>query len=254
MPSLNQEQLRTFARDGYVVLPQVVPQDLIDAARRAIAGRVQQEPPPPAHRGPHFHFVLKDGNGLPPPLLAPLIDSDAMPLARSIIADAPFDPPDHVQISRIIPPWPHRPGGPHIDGLTPPEPDGRPGTFTVLAGLLLTDQTGENAGNLWVWPGSHERTASYLHAHGPDTLRSCVPYPPIDLGPPRQVTGRAGDLLLAHYLLGHNMGGNVSEHVREVLYFRLRRTGHRARWREAVQDPWLEFESVPAAIRGALPG
>jgi len=58
------------------------------------------------------------------------------------------------------------------------------------------------------------------------------------------VTGRAGDLLLAHYLLGHNMGGNVSETMREVLYFRLRRSGHRGRWKEIVQDPFLEFEAL----------
>jgi Phytanoyl-CoA dioxygenase (PhyH) len=248
MPNIDREQLRTFARDGYVVLPDVVPSGLIDAARRAISERVSREPPPPGHRGPHFSFVLKDASGLPAALLAPLVESDAMPLARSLIGSAQFDEPDHVQISRIIPPWPHRPGGPHIDGLTPPEPDGRPGTFTVLAGILLTDQTRENAGNLWVWPGSHLDTASYLRAHGPDSLLSCVPYPPIELGPPRQVVGRAGDLLLAHYLLGHNMGGNVSDVVREVVYFRLLRAGHRARWREAVQDPLLEFESVSAAL------
>jgi hypothetical protein len=61
------------------------------------------------------------------------------------------------------------------------------------------------------------------------------------------VTGRAGDLLLAHYMLGHNMGGNTTDRTREVLYFRLRRAGHRERWREIVQDPLLEFEPVRAA-------
>jgi hypothetical protein len=248
MPNINKEQLRTFAHDGYIVLPEVVPSDLIDAARRAISERVKQEPPRPGHRGPHFYFVLNDANELTASLLAPLFESDAMALAQSLIASAPFEQPDHVQISRNIPPWPHRPGGPHIDGLTPPEPDGRPGTFTVLAGIFLTDQMRENVGNLWVWPGSQQGTANYLQAHGPDALLSCVPYPPIDLGPPRQVTGRAGDLLLAHYLLGHNMGGNVSDRVREVLYFRLRRADHRARWREALQDPLLEFESVRTAV------
>jgi hypothetical protein len=250
MPSIDREQLRTFEDDGYLVLPGVVPADLIAAARRDIAARVQQAPPPPHHRGPHFYFVLDEGDGLASPLVAPLVQSDALALARALVAHAAFDPPDHVQISLNVPPWPHRPSGPHIDGLTPPEPDGRPGTFTVLAGIFLTDQTREDAGNLWVWPGSHQGTARYLRVHGPEALLSCVPYPPIALNPPRQVTGRAGDLLLAHYLLGHNMGGNVSAQVREVLYFRLRRAGHRARWREAVTDPWLEFEAVTAALSG----
>ena len=29
------------------------------------------------------------------------------------------------------------------------------GTFTMLAGVLMSDQRGRDAGNLWVWPGTH---------------------------------------------------------------------------------------------------
>jgi ectoine hydroxylase-related dioxygenase (phytanoyl-CoA dioxygenase family) len=141
-----------------------------------------------------------------------------------------------------IPPFVHRPGGPHIDGLTPLGADGSPGTFTMLAGILLTDQMQEEMGNLWVWPGSHRSTAAYLREHGREALSTSAPYPPVDLSEPRQVTGRAGDLLLAHYLLGHNIGGNTSNVIRETVYFRLRREGHRQRWRECVQDPLLEFD------------
>lgn len=99
-------------------------------------------------------------------------------------------------------------------------------------------------GCLWVWPGSHREAATYLKEHGPEALKSCIPYPPIHLSKPRQVTARAGDVMFAHYMLGHNMGGNVSDLVREVLYFRLRRAGHRQHWLQTVQDPFLEFEPV----------
>jgi Phytanoyl-CoA dioxygenase (PhyH) len=242
--SVDRDCLRAFAEDGYVVLPQVVSADLIDAARREIAARLERDPPRPGHRGPHFYFVT---GSLPQSLLAPLYESGAQALTESLIAPARYDEPDHVQISLNIPIWDHRPGGPHIDGLTPPEADGRPGTFTMLAGIFLTDQLSENAGNLWVWPGSHRASAAYLREAGPDALSSSIPYPPIVLGQPSQVTGRAGDLLLAHYMLGHNMGGNTTDRTREVLYFRLRRAGHRERWREIVQDPLLEFEPVRAA-------
>jgi ectoine hydroxylase-related dioxygenase (phytanoyl-CoA dioxygenase family) len=152
-----------------------------------------------------------------------------------------------VQISLNVPPFDHIPGGPHIDGLAPPEPDGRPGTFTLLAGIFLTDQAAEQMGNLWVWPGSHLSAAAYFREHGPDALLSSAPYPQVELSEPRHVLGRAGDLLLAHYLLGHNTGGNTSAVTREVVYFRLRREGHRGRWREFVQDPLLEFEPVSGA-------
>ena len=244
MATIDPDRLCAFAEDGYVVLPQVVSADLADAARREIAVRVHQEPPPD-RRGPHFYFLSGD---LPRPLLAALFESGALRLAEALIAPGWFEAPDHVQISLNIPVWDHRPGGPHIDGLTPPEPDGRPGTFTLLLGILLTDQSRHDAGNLWVWPGSHRASAAYLREAGPDALASSIPYPPVALPQPVQVTGRAGDVLLAHYMLGHNMGGNTSGVTREVVYFRLRRAGHRDRWREVVQDPLLEYEPVRAAV------
>lgn len=101
--------------------------------------------------------------------------------------------------------------------------------------------------NLWVWPGSHRSAAAYFRERGPDALLPSVLYPQVELSELRQVLGRAGDLLLAHYLLGHNIGGNTSVVTREVIYFRLRRKGHRGRWREFVQDLLLEFEAVCTA-------
>jgi ectoine hydroxylase-related dioxygenase (phytanoyl-CoA dioxygenase family) len=119
-------------------------------------------------------------------------------------------------------------------------------SFLRSSGFFLTDQMAEEQGNLWVWPGSHRRTAAYLRKHGPDSLSAAAPYPPIDLPDPCPVVGRAGDLLLAHYLLGHNMSGNLSATMREVVYFRLRRRDHRERWRDIVQDPFLEFAPLAA--------
>jgi ectoine hydroxylase-related dioxygenase (phytanoyl-CoA dioxygenase family) len=247
---LDRQQKQSFAENGYLVLPQIVPRDWIEAARHEIQDRLRHEPPAEEHRGPYFYFL----NGtLPAPLMVLLVGSPALGAAESLIAPGKFEALDQIQISLNIPPYDHRPGGPHIDGLTPPEPTGRPGTFTLLAGVFLTDQTAVDTGNLWVWPGSHRLTAAYLREHGPDTLLASVPYPPVALPEARPVTGRAGDLLLAHYLLGHNMGGNMSTTTREVVYFRLRREGHRERWRDIVQDPLLEFEPIRGAVEGVGP-
>jgi ectoine hydroxylase-related dioxygenase (phytanoyl-CoA dioxygenase family) len=131
----------------------------------------------------------------------------------------------------------------HLDGGQG-EPDGRPGTFTMLAGLLMSDQRDQDAGNLWVWPGTHLAHAEYFRAHGPDAFLAAAGYPPIRLPEPEQVTGRAGDLVLAHFLLGHNIGGNTSPAVRRAVYYRLKRSGHNPRWREFLQDPWLEYDPV----------
>jgi ectoine hydroxylase-related dioxygenase (phytanoyl-CoA dioxygenase family) len=237
---LKGQDRQALVEQGWVVVPQVVSGALIDKARGEVRGRLTRKPPSPDHHGPYMLF-LRDP--MPEALTALLYDSPAIGIAESLIAPGRFEAPEHVQVSLNIPPFAHRPGGPHVDGLAPPEPDGRPGTFTLLAGVFLTDQLEEDMGNLWVWPGSHHSAAAYLREQGPEALISSVPYPPVELSPPHPVTGRAGDLLLAHYLLGHNMGGNTSPVTREVIYFRLRREGHRERWRDCVRDPLLEFQT-----------
>jgi Phytanoyl-CoA dioxygenase (PhyH) len=245
---LDRQQKRDFAEQGYVVVPRAVPRDLVDAARREVARLLAREPPP-GQAGPYFYFL----EGAPPAALRALFcESPARAAAESLIEPGRFEAPEQVQVALNLPPFDHRPGGPHIDGLAPPEPDGRPGTFTLLVGIFLTDQTEEDAGNLWVWPGSHMSAAGYLRERGADALISSIPYPPVELPEPRQVTGRAGELLLAHYMLGHNIGGNTSAARREVIYFRLRREGHRQRWRECLCDPLLEFGPARAAASGVL--
>jgi hypothetical protein len=234
---------RTFGQQGYAVISQVVPPSLVQAALRVIDELNNLQPMPEGQRG-HWSYWLRDENHRA--FLPLLAESPAFALAGALVGPETLEVPDFTQIALCVPPWDHRPGGPHLDGLTPTEQDGRPATFTLLAGILLTDQPVEGMGNLWVWPGTHLENAAYLRRHGVDALVESTPAPPIQLPPPKQVVGRAGDLVLAHYLLGHNIGGNMSDTVRRVAYFRLRAEGHSGRWRECVQDAFREFEPVRA--------
>lgn len=118
----------------------------------------------------------------------------------------------------------------------------------MLAGVFLTDQLAAGMGNLRVWPGSHQAAAAYLRRRGPDAIFE-IAHPTYRMALPLQVTGRAGDLYLGHYLLGHNMGGNTSTVTRRVVYFRLLAEDHRSRWRRCVQRPLLEFASVRRLVR-----
>ena len=52
------------------------------------------------------------------------------------------------------------------------------------------------------------------------------------------------DVLLSHYLLGHNPGPNTSTDVRRVLYYRLAADGHRDRWADTFLDPFTEYPSL----------
>jgi ectoine hydroxylase-related dioxygenase (phytanoyl-CoA dioxygenase family) len=164
-----------------------------------------------------------------------------------LVAPLDLDQPAHVQVALTFPPYPHRPGAGHIDGISGREPDGRPGTFTMLAGVALSDQTSDDMGNLFVWPGSHRVLAHHLGQHGPEALLTEDGLPRLDFGEPVQVHAAPGDLLLSHYLLSHNIGGNTSSIIRRTLYFRLKVSGHNERWREVVTDPLLEFPAVRAA-------
>ena len=242
---LSDAQIGEFAERGYVVVPQAVPGDILSRAAQRIDEIVAADPPAADRRGAHFYFRETKNE---PDLIAPLTSGPAFGLAEDLAGRGTLEVPGQVQVALNIPPYPHRPGIPHIDAANA-EPADEPvrGTFTLLAGILLTDQLTENSGNLWVWPGTHLMHAAYFRQHGPRTF--CA-YPPIDRPAPQQVTGRAGDLLLAHYLLGHNIGGNSeSAQTRRALYFRISSTGHASHRDEFLQDAWLDYEPVRSAAR-----
>jgi len=246
---LSDDQVGEFAERGFIVIPRVVPGDVLARAGQRIDEVVAADPPAPGQQGHHFYFLPADGE---PALMAALTGSPAFGLAEELAGAGTLEVPPQVQVALNIAPYAHRPGRPHIDAANP-EPDGEPirGTFTLLAGILMTDQRTENSGNLWVWPGTHLTHATYFREHGPHQF--CA-YPPISLPAPEQVTGRPGDLLLAHYLLGHNIGGNVeSDRTRRALYFRISAAGHAVDRGAFLQDPWRDYAPIRSR-RAARPG
>ena len=246
------------------MIPAAIDEGQLALGRRSVAAMLMAEPPTAGHAGPYFLWprfgmtpdrgTLAMANGSAGKaqasehgLLRFYRQTGLGELAAGLLREElPPGRPDSAQLAITIPPWPHRPGGPHVDGISPPLPDGTPGTFSLLVGAWLTDHSEPNRGNLWVWPGTHLRFGAYLSRHGADGLGSLHPqaYPPIELGEPVQVTGPAGSVLIAHYLLAHNIGGYdgpADAPMRQVVYYRLQAAGHRARWRAAVTDPLVEF-------------
>ncbi|MEY9926838.1 hypothetical protein ABH926_001463 [Catenulispora sp. GP43] len=246
---LSDGQLKEFAEQGYLVVPGVVGSEPVDRANRRIDELVAAEPPLEGHVGHHFYFPKAVDE---PALIAPLMEPGADGRNAFAYAEALADPglleaPWQVQVALNIPPFPHQPGRPHIDAaISEPTPGFVPNTFTLLAGVFVSDQTRENSGNLWVWPGTHRTHAEYFQERGVETY--CA-YPDIDLPEPEQVTARAGDLLLAHYLLGHNIGGNYeSDTTRRMLYYRVSGRGHADRPDRILTEPWYEYGPVRALV------
>ncbi|WP_051944094.1 phytanoyl-CoA dioxygenase family protein [Streptacidiphilus rugosus] len=259
MIAITDEMRRTFAEQGCLVVPGVLNEVELARARAEVAELLDAEPAPAGHVGPDFRWPRFGPEGHP--LLDLYRRAGVADLAAQLLRpELAVQEPDFAQLATTVPPYPWRPGGPHVDGLTPGEPSGRPGTFSLLAGIWLTDHQAPDRGNLWVWPGTHLRFGAYLAERGADALGRVEelgpgPYPRIELGEPVQVTGPAGSVLLAHYLLAHNIGnhdGASGEPRRETVYYRLHATGHRRRWREAVTDPLLEFRAGSETAASAL--
>ncbi|WP_413115929.1 phytanoyl-CoA dioxygenase family protein [Streptomyces sp. CY1] len=254
MVTITGEIMTAFRQHGFVVIPGVLSDEQIAQGRRVVAAMLERKPYADDHVGPYFLWPRFTSTGHP--LLSFYQETGIGKLADQLLrTDLAVQDPDSAQVATTIPPWPHPPGGPHVDGLTPGEADGRPGTFSLLAGVWLTDHDRRHRGNLWVWPGTHLRFGQYLAEFGAEALTRVEemnpgPYPKIELGEPTQAVGSAGSVLFAHYLLAHNIGdhdGVAETGRRETVYYRLHASGHRERWREAVTDPLAEFRSYGAA-------
>lgn len=248
---LSPEQLRWFGEDGYLVVPGVVPENLLAGIDDEIDALIAADPPPAGTVGKHFWFL--------PPERLPAADvalrsSGALDIAGELVAPHPVDLGlGHIQIALNYPPGAHRPGGPHLDGHRPGQP--RPHSFTMLAAIYLVDEQERQAGNLWVWPGSHLDHQRLFQERGTRVLldvsgHSTMLDPPPVLREQVPVMARRGDLLLAHFLLGHNSGGNTTDRVRRIAYYRLSCTGHEDRWEDTFLDAFTEYAPVQRQLIG----
>ena len=72
---------------------------------------------------------------------------------------------------------------------------------------------------------------------------------PPTLADAHPVLANRGDLLLAHFLLGHNIGGNITDRTRRILYYQLSCPGHQDQWEETFLDAFSEYAPIQAIAR-----
>jgi hypothetical protein len=100
-----------------------------------------------------------------------------------------------------------------------------------------------------VWPGSHLDHERLFHERGSRVLQQTGGHatlldPPVELQEPVEVHAGRGDLLLAHFLLGHNKGGNTARQTRRTIYYRLAVPGHADHWESTFLDAWAEYAPI----------
>jgi hypothetical protein len=240
---LTSDQARRFVMDGYLRIPQVVGKARV-AEAASTAYRVW------ADRGgrPGWNSIRPDPDDARV-LENLLLGGDT---GRLIAEFLPARYRASAQLA-IMAGQSGEPIGPHLDGPLDGHRSGVPAIFSLLVGVLLTDQEEADGGNLRVWPGSHLLAADYFRVHGPGALTTVQRYPDIRLdgSAPVQVRGSAGDVVVASYLLGHATGRAAPGTWRVTAYFRLRTHGLLARWQESILDPYTEFSPLIARAAGS---
>jgi hypothetical protein len=242
---LTLEQKRTFAAQGYLPLPGIVPREKVEAALRAINHSLGFRGLPPeklTEYSARSYCPELQGD----PVITDLLHATPLwSVAESLIGPGKIRPVRSGQIALRFPrPDPRMPP-PHLDGMYTPTngvPQGTIANFTALVGVFLSDLPGPNAGNFTVWPGTHLLYEQYFRRHGPQSLLQGMP--PVELPEPVQITGRAGDAVLCHYQLAHTANGNGSPHIRYAVFFRLSHVDHERHHWDCMTDIWLEWEGM----------
>jgi hypothetical protein len=251
---LSPAQLRSFAADGFLQLPGLVPSSLVGAALRAVADAERQAGSEIQLDGAGGHDGKRVPRGLEQDarILALLLESPASSVAQELLGHGQVLTPMHSQVA-IRRPDPSLPAtlpaltSPtewHIDGLGEQIRGEQMlcSPFNLLVGVALSDVLAPNCGNFSVFPGSHHTILPMVQAGldgGGAALHALLTYshpekPALSPGG-TQILARKGDIVLAHQKLGHCGGPNNSCHcddgpaknsTRIMVYFRLVHVRH----------------------------
>jgi hypothetical protein len=258
--SLSIEERLAFIRDGFLVVPGVVERRLVDAALRAINHWIDdgyKSDDRVRYHSQGFAPELRSH----PVVMDLLLASGAFETACSLVG-RPIERPSSGQVALRFPAGSATPGAgspPHIDGVATatngvPD-DGQLHGFTLLAGVLLSDLAERGNGNFTVWPGTHLAMARWLAERGtrfsdPSLFVAAIEDVATKTAEPCAVTGHAGDLVLAHYLLLHGVGAHVGPAIRYIVFFRLTAEHHEELGTSPYTDPWCEWDALRAVERG----
>ena len=171
---LTYAQKEAIFRNGFVKVPGVVPQVMVEAALRGInnsVGEGMNADEMVTFRSRSYCPELQGS-----PIITDLLNrTPAWELAESAIGVGKIIRPKGGQIALRFPSMqdpPPKPGG-HLDGMHSPHngvPQGVIRNFTMLVAVYLSHVPEPYSGNFTVWPGTHHVYEKYFQEHGPESL------------------------------------------------------------------------------------
>ena len=254
---LTQEQKLEFVDKGYLKFENAVPQDLIAKARRAMnhsIGEVGLGGEDLENNRSGYHCAeLCDQS-----VISDLFNTPAiMEIFEDLMGEGNVQP---IEWAKPYPRFPlplgeeaKEPGG-HIDGTG----SGTNGTakgdynrgFTAFSVVYLADVPEPYSGNFTVWPGSHRAMETHFKDVGHEVLSNGMPK--IDLPEPAvMVTGKAGDLVVAHHAMVHGACQNASPNTRLAVIARPKHVNVDALGKDAYIDIWAEWSGVQDVLEVA---
>lgn len=250
---LSPSRRTAFARDGFVVLPGVVPRERVDAALREINHRLGSG----KHPGKDAYADSVDylSEYVRSPAVMDLMNASPLrALAASLLGANRVEPCTQAQVVLRFPAKTDASPATtsvHIDGMYDDDHKTPIVRYSFCAGVLLSDVPRANMGNLLAYPGTHVRIAELFRRKGLGALRKGIAKS-LPLPEPVQVTGKAGDVVLFHFQTAHDKARNDSPEIRYTAYFRF---WHVDAWHDkssaylkrALTDPWLEWPGMRGA-------
>ncbi|GMA60393.1 phytanoyl-CoA dioxygenase family protein [Alicyclobacillus fastidiosus] len=252
--NLTYAQKKAFYENGFIKIPGVVPQIMVDSALKAInhsIGEGLSAEDMVIMRAQSYCKEL-----VHEPVITDLFNKTAAwELSESLLGQGHVPAVSGGQIALRFPGLqdpPHKPGS-HLDGMYTPTngvPQGTIQNFTMLVGVYLNSVRLENAGNLTVWPGTHHTFEEYFREHGAEALLEGMPK--VDMPDPVQITVEPGDVVFAHYQLAHGTAPNISPNVRYAIYFRLTHTDFdRSQWQAPMRNIWMHYPGIRELLLGS---
>ncbi len=245
MAELTLFQKQQLFEHGWVIIPQVVPEEMIRTARETINKTIENY----LDSIQTHALELKTDERL----TNLLMKTNAFSLVESALGKGKVIPSTNLQCALRFPGHDpqslHNPR-PHLDSFHP-SVDGKPGSITpfiALAGFFLNDIEQDNCGNFVVWPGTHRQFEQYFQKHDADpNLKLGIP--PVDLPDPVQIKAKAGDMILAHFRLAHTATANISNNIRYEVYIRMHHADRPQDSLDVLTDIWKYWYGMSEVAR-----